>query len=428
MRNRRLPAAAAASVTALLVLSGCAQSGGDAGGSVTITYWTHVNAPTQAVEEQLIAQYEEQNPHVTVEYLPVEFGTLPTKLNSAIAGEAGPDLVNYFQSYAAGLQAKGYLAPVDFDAIGVEESEFVSRYPEPVAAGFSADDELIGIPHEISTYQFWINNDYFTDAGLDPTADFPLTWDDVVAVGETVQSSDTGPQEALSLSLNSPVRDSLILDAMTRQAGGSLFSEDGRTSYVNSKEAVRALQTWGDFANVHGINDPSLGPTASTNAEDLFGDGTAAMVNTGGSWFVPTLGQTYPDVSYTVGQYPTFGKNEVGANLYGYGLYVPSTSDNQGEAWKFAAFLADNSETYFTEAGVWLGDEAILESDVTSSVPDWDVFAEGFQRGNFLPPLVNYNEVSQALEDAIQRVVVNGLSAQESLDTAHAEIEPLLQQ
>jgi ABC-type glycerol-3-phosphate transport system substrate-binding protein len=113
--------------------------------------------------------------------------------------------------------------------------------------------------------------------------------------------------------------------------------------------------------------------------------------------------------------------------LYGYGLYVPATSDVQAEAWKFAAFLADNSEAYFTEAGVWLGDEAVLESEVTSSVPDWEVFAEGFRRGNFLPPLKNYNEISQALEDAIQRVVVNGVSAQQSLDTAHAEIEPLLQ-
>lgn len=215
---------------------------------------------------------------------------------------------------------------------------------------------------------------------------------------------------------------------MARQAGSPLFSDDGRESYVNSPAAVEALQTWGDLANVSKVNDPSLGPTASTNAEDLFGDGTAAMVNTGGSWFIPTLEQTYPDINWTVGQYPTFGTEEIGADLYGYGLYVPTTSQQQAEAWKFARFLTDNSERYFQEAGIWLGDSDLLTNELTSTVPDWDVFAEGFTRGNFLAPLSNYNEISQALESAIQRVVVNGASARESLDQAQAEIEPLLNQ
>jgi|GEM_PF-1277254 len=412
---------------AALAVVGCAAGGSPSnGGTTTVTYWTHVNAPAQEVERALIAQYEDEHPDVRIEYLPIEFGTMATKLNAAIAAGGGPDLVNYFQSYAAGLTAKGYLAPVDHEAYGATAEELSGHYTEAISAGFSVEGDFIGIPHEISTYQFWVNDQHFANAGLDPQEDFPKTWADVAAVGAQLQGAPNGPVEGVALSLNNQVRDVLVLDAMTRQAGGSLFSPDGRDSFVDSPEAVRALQTWGDLANEYGVNDPALGPTASTNAEDLFGDGTAAMVNTGGSWFIPTLEDTYPDIEWTVGQYPTFGGEDIGADLYGYGLYVPVTSSQQEAAWEFARFLADASPTYFSEAGIWLGDNDVLSDEATATVPNWDVFVEGFERGNFLPPLSQYNEISQILESAIQRVVVNGEDAQSVLDAAQAAIEPLL--
>lgn len=416
-----------AAVMVASATTGCATADdAPAGGKITVTYWTHVNAPAQKVERELIAQYETAHPDIRIEYLPIEFGTMAAKLNAAIAAGGGPDLVNYFQSYAAGLTAKGYLAPVDHEAFGLTSEELAGRYTDAIAAGFSVDGDFIGIPHEISTYQFWVNDAHFAAAGLDPEKDFPQTWEDVARIGAEIQKAPDGPAEGVALSLNNQVRDVLILDAMARQAGGALFSDDGTESFVNGPAAVAALQTWGDLAHREGVNDPALGPTASTNAEDLFGDGTAAMVNTGGSWFIPTLEDTYPDIDWTVGQYPTFGDPEVGADLYGYGLYVPVTSRHQAEAWKFARFLADASPTYFAEAGIWLGDNDVLTDDATADVPSWDVFVEGFSRGNFLPPLSQYNEISQILESAIQRVVVNGDDAQSALDAAHSAIEPLL--
>lgn len=431
--NRKDVALTSVLALSVLATAGCAPTSSHEATSspeerITLNYWTHVNEPSQIVEQKLIDAYEAEHTNVTINYLPVDFGSLPAKLNSAIAGGGGPDIFNYFQSYAPGLASKGYLAPVDFAAFGVaDQAEFNARYTEAIAAGYSdADGNAIGIPHEVSTYQFWINNDHFAAAGLDPVADYPSTWEEVATVAAALQAAPGGPKEGIALSLNNPVRDTLILDAMARQAGQGLFSEDGLTAYVDSPEAIRALQTLGDFANVQKVNNPSLGPTASTNAEDLFGAGTAGMVNVGGAWFAPTLASTYPDISYTVGQYPTFGLNEIGANLYGFGLYVPVTSAHQAEAWKFARYLADNADAYFEGAGVWLGDNETLSGDATASVKNWDVFSEGFNRGYFLPPLVNYNEISQALENAIQRTVVNGMPADESLAQARAEIEPLL--
>ncbi|MDP1720212.1 MAG: extracellular solute-binding protein [Candidatus Nanopelagicaceae bacterium] len=429
MKNKKITAIS--SVLAIIALAGTIVSTTSASASstkkITLNYWTHVNPPTQAVEKKLIAQYVNRNPNVKINYLPVDFGSLPAKLNSSIAGGGGPDLFNYFQSYAPGLATKGYLAPVDFKAFGVSnKAKFGARYTKPIADGYTWAGKVIGVPHEVSAFQFWINNDQFKVAGLDPVANFPKTWADVATYGSRIQNAVGGSKEGIALSLNSTVRDSLVFDSWARQAGNGLFSNDGKTSYVNSPAAVRALQTWGDLVNVSKINDPSLGPTASTNAEDLFGSGTAAMVNVGGSWFQPTLAQTYPSIKYTVGQLPNFGINNIGADLYGFGLYVPITSKQKTEAWKFARFLADNAGSYFTGAGVWLGDNKTLSSGATAKVANWSVFAQGFKRGYFLAQLVNYSQISQILEDAIQRVVINGVSAKDSLTQAQTQIGPLL--
>lgn len=318
MKNKKITAIS--SVLAIIALAGTIVSTTSASASstkkITLNYWTHVNPPTQAVEKKLIAQYVSRNPNVKINYLPVDFGSLPAKLNSSITGGGGPDLFNYFQSYAPGLASKGYLAPVDFKAFGVSnKAKFGARYTKPITDGYTWAGKVIGVPHEVSAFQFWINNDQFKAAGLDPVANFPKTWADVATFGAKIQNAAGGSKEGIALSLNSTVRDSLVFDSWARQAGNGLFSNDGKTSYVNSPAAVRALQTWGDLVNVSKISDPSLGPTASTNAEDLFGSGTAAMVNVGGSWFQPTLAQTYPSIKYTVGQLPNFGINNIGADL-----------------------------------------------------------------------------------------------------------------
>jgi len=437
---QRMRLVAAGVLATAMALTGCssgssspsASGSGSSGSSaekITLNYWTHVNPPSQTVEKELIQQYESQNPNVTINYLPVDFGSLPAKLNTAIAGGGGPDIFNYFQSYAADLVNKKFLAPVDFSAFGAADaSAFGALYPKAIVDGYTYGGTVFGVPHETSTYQFWINKASFAKAGFDPSKDFPKTWDDVNKVGVKLMSSGAS-KEGIALTLNSSVRDTLVLDSMARQAGGSLFSDDGKTAQLNSPSAIKALGTWGDMVHKTKISDPALGPTASTNAEDLFAAGTAGMTNVGGSWFVAGLKTSHPDVykNYAVGQQPIYpGGPQIGGDLYGFGLFVPATSKYQAEAWKFAGFLATQGKAYFEGAGIWLGDNASLAAPFATSFENWDVFSEGFKRGFFLPPVVKYNELSKVIERAIQRVVLENQSPSDSLNQAQTEAEPLM--
>jgi multiple sugar transport system substrate-binding protein len=244
-----------------------------------------------------------------------------------------------------------------------------------------------------------------------------------------LQALPNGPKEGLVLPQYNAIRDTLTLQMMARQAGGSLFSANGKKAQLNSSAVVRALQMWGDLINVAKINQPSLGPTASNYPEDLFGAGTTGMNNTGGPWVVSVLKDSYPSVyaNYAVGPQPTFtGGVKAGGTLYGFGLFVPVTSKHKSQAWKFAAFLESKGQRYFNETGVWLGDNATLNSAATKASPNWAAFSQNFAAGAFLPPVARYSELIDVVERAIQRVTLQGESAETSLAQAQQEAQPLM--
>jgi multiple sugar transport system substrate-binding protein len=399
--------------------------------TVTISYWTHVNAPTNIFEKKLITQFQKANPTIKIKYLPVEWGVLPTKVKTSIAAGGGPDLFNFFGAYAPELMSKHYVAPVDLKAFGLKngKKDLLAKYLPAVVNGYSVGSTVYGIPHEVSNHAFWINTDYFKAAGLDPVKDFPKTYDDVIRIAKQLQTLSNGPKEGLVLPQYNAIRETLTLQMMARQAGGSLFSEDAKKAQLNSAPVVKALQMWGDLVNIDKINQPSLGPVASNYPEDLFGAGTAGMNNTGGPWVVNILKDTYPKVNstYTVGQQPTFTSGvKAGGTLYGFGLFVPVTSKHKAEAWKFASFLSSKGQQYFDETGVWLGDNATLNSAKTKTVPHWSEFSKNYAAGKFFPAIVRYAELSDVIQRAIQRVVLEGQSASTSLAKAQTEAIPLM--
>jgi multiple sugar transport system substrate-binding protein len=430
VKKSHISAATALAVAVGLLASGCSSaSEHDSGNSTTITFWNHKNPSTQPVDTALIGKYESEHPNIKINYLTIDDASLPTKLNTAMAGGAAPDLFNSFQAYGPGLLAKNQIAPVDLNAFGVTGTdELESMFSKASIDGFTMGGQPYAIPHEVSSYAFWVNGAQFKKAGLDPQQDFPKTYADVVALAQKLQASGAA-KEGLVQTLNNPVREMLVLDAMAKQAGGSLFSADGKTALLDSPAVVKALDTWGGFVHASKINDPALGPTATTVAENYFGDGTAAMTNIGGSWLIPNLKSKYPATysSYVVGQYPTFGTNEVGGDLYGYGLYVSASSEKKAEAWKFARFLSDNGQAYFDQAGVWLGDKSTVDSPSAKKSANWDVFSEAFNRGTFLAPVTNFDELGTVVERAIQRVVLENQSATDSLKQAQSEAQPLMQ-
>jgi ABC-type glycerol-3-phosphate transport system substrate-binding protein len=234
-------------------------------------------------------------------------------------------------------------------------------------------------------------------------------------------------QEAIALPFNFPGAEFLVLDAMVRQAGGQLFSSDGRHAYLTSKAVLKAVNTLAAFAQTDKITDPALNGTTAGADRPLFQNGVAAMMVTGGSWYWGTMkGTKYGPYAMAV-PYPRFqGGPDIAGDLYGYGLTVDAHSAHQAEAWKFIAFLSAHGKDYFQNEGLFVGDKATATSSVAAHFHDWSTFSHELARGLYPPPLYQFNEIGDIVSRTLDSVVLSHQDPQAALASAQSRVTPLL--
>src|SRR5690606_28610897 len=80
--------------------------------SVTVTLWMHDHPPRVPVDEELIAQFEAENPDINVEYEVIPVADHDLRLRTSLAAGAGPDLFNQWTGEIGQFYASGIIAPL----------------------------------------------------------------------------------------------------------------------------------------------------------------------------------------------------------------------------------------------------------------------------------------------------------------------------
>src|SRR5215211_6180754 len=403
INRRRLLHAAGATGLALGAGSGLSRS--TAAQQTTLTFLRHEHPPANNLEKELIQQYQQANPNIKINYVIVPDVDLFTKFQAMTVAATPSDIVNFGSTDIPAVSQRGLLAPVDLSAAGVADlKELEGRYVPNALSGYVFDDQLFALPSELSDYVMWVNTQMLETAGVEA----PRTWEEMSEIGQKlmIRSGDQVTQEAIALPLAFPAAEFLVFDAMVRQAGGQLFSDDGREAYLTSDPVMKAVATLAGFVQTDKITDPALNGTTSGADRDLFQNGVAAMMLTGGSWYRGTL------EPLDVGKYaipvpfPRFeGGPDVAGDLYGYGMTVGAQSAHPAEAWKFIAFLSDHGTDYFENEGLFLGDKATTESDAVDEFPNWSTFEDELARGHYPPLLYQFNEIGDIVGRTLDAIV-----------------------
>lgn len=423
-RRRLLQAAGAAGIA---LAAGSSRASITSAQEVKLTFLRHEHPPANELEKELIAQFEQENAGVMIDYVVVPDADLFTKYQAMLVAGTPPDIVNFEGSYIPAVWQREQLSPVDFAAVGVADlKELESRYLPGALSGYIYGDQLYAVPSELSDYVMWVNTKMLEEAGVE----VPKTWEELSTIGPKLMkmSGDSVTQEAIALPLSFPGAQFIVIDAMVRQAGGQLFSDDGKTADLTSDAALKAVSTLSGFVLTDKITDPALNGTTAGADRDLFLNGVAAMMLTGGSWYSGNLtGTPLEGVAIPV-PYPRFeGGPDVAADLYGYGLTVGAQSAHQAEAWKFVAFLAGHGTEYFERAnGLFLGDVATAESEAAAKFPHWDVFQEELAHGSYAPRLDHFNEIADIVGRTVDSIVRSGEDPKAALESAQARVVPLL--
>lgn len=407
LRNLLVP------VTALALLTGCTMGGGsgqpvvlDPTAELTgeITVWSWDVAATAL--ERLGGQFEAEHPGTTINVVDVGYDNAYDKLSVGFqAGSGLPDVVTietdrapgYINEFPTGLAD---LTPI----LGDSEADFD---PFKWAAGSAADGALKIAPWDSGTVALFYRSDYFAAAGIDPAS--IMTWDDLVAAGETIKSA-TG-HTLLSLDVSTGGAFQMLL----QQQGQGLFAAAGDIT-ITSPEAVRAL-TLLKTLNEKGLLKNVTGWDGRvTSAKDGDSAATAEAV-----WWIGTLTGDAPELSGTYGviELPAFDAGGVRtSNNGGSGLAVPTQAKNPQLAAAFVAYVladADNQASMMTSEGLFPSYLPALKTDYFQQPQEYfggqrvyEVFAEQTADIPAITFTTDNAEATDIVANAVVAAVLNG--------------------
>lgn len=429
-RNRIATGAAALA----LLLAGCAAGadgptedapGAEAsvptseGLSGTLTYWHAYNADSaelETLEEVVIPAFEAEHPGVTVESVPMPWDELRSKLVTAVAGDALPDLVRADLGWIAELADLGALVPLSEDMPDFDEIA-ASVYPGPLATNLWRE-EYYGLPLNTNTRVLMYNAEVLAAAGVDaPPATFEELREAAVALAEN---------DVAVFADNSTAGWNVL--PWIWSAGGDVTDEGVTVAsgYIDSPESIAGVQLLVDLYQAGSIPDVMLGVEGGTNPSDGVVNGSyATMLD--GPWMFPILAGQFPDFDLQAVPVPAGDGGSVSV-VGGESIVLTQASENKEAAMEFMRFLLqEESQLAFAEVGQ-IPVLASLGDRLTEIQDYYAVFAEQLASTKPRPPHPAWAAMEEVLKREVALAMTGEKSAEDAMATTAAEMDALLAQ
>ena len=242
--------------------------------TTTLHLWHPMPAPSRAVLDELVTQYEQENPDIRVHLLYKENEEVRMAYMSATGfTEGGPDLLYGPSDFTGALVEMHIVKPLE-DLFTAEE---LAKF-DPKGLTYY-DGHLYQIGDELGNHLALVyNKRLFAEAGLDRP---PKTMQELIEFGKllTLDKDHDGNTDQYGLVWN--FTEPFFFMPFYASYGGWVMDKDQNPT-LNNEAAVKAFQFVRDMRDVHGII-----PTECDYdiADSKFNTGAAAMlINGAWSW------------------------------------------------------------------------------------------------------------------------------------------------
>lgn len=192
MNSRRLPLASAVTVLAVgaLALSGCTadSSGSGDGGDTSMTLW-HNSTTGPGVEfwEQTVADFEKDNPGVTIDIQSIQNEDLDGKLQTALNSGDAPDI---FLQRGGGKMAAMVKAGQLKDLTDAIDGPAADEIPDASYSANSLDGKIYAMPVAVLPGGLFYSQDLFDQAGI---TENPTTLEELEVATEALKAEGIEP-------------------------------------------------------------------------------------------------------------------------------------------------------------------------------------------------------------------------------------------
>jgi putative chitobiose transport system substrate-binding protein len=323
--SRTRIARSAAIAVALVALAGCARPQAP---KRELQFWTLDLAPKfNGYMQEVIAEWERQNPGVTVRWTDLPWGSVERKLLASVFARSAPDVVNLNPLFAANLASKGGLLNLDPVLPAGAGATYLPRIWEAGRTG----GHQIAIPWYLTTRITLANGDLLQRAGY---REPPKRWQEVPAYAEAVKRR-TGRYALFTTVV--PDDSAELLESMVQM--GVTLTDGRQRAAFDTPQGRRAFAFWTDLYR-RGLLPKEVVSQGFRRAIELYQSGDLAQVASGAE-FLRSIQTNAPTVAAATVPYPPLVGPDGAANVAVMNLAVPRQSRLPREAVSFALFLTN---------------------------------------------------------------------------------------
>jgi multiple sugar transport system substrate-binding protein len=395
---------------------GCAPAGR---GVVTLRFWA-MGREGEVVEE-LVHDFERENPGVRVRVQQIPWSAAHEKLLTSFVGESTPDIAQLGNTWMAEFTALRSLEPL---------GPWLERAPMPDSAYFSGiwdtnviDGACYGLPWYVDTRVLFYRRDLFAAAGYDR---MPDRWDTWRKALEAVQRRGGRNRYALFL----PPNEFEPLLVFGLGTGSSFLAEHGTRGAFSAPEFRRAFDFYAGLFRDRLA--PPLRNNEVANIYQEFARGYFAAYITG-PWNLGEFQRRLPDSlqdAWATAPMPGPDGPASGASLAGgSSLVIFRRSRHKEEAWRLVQFLSRPEQQlrfYHLTGDLPARREAWADTALTRD-PRIAAFGVQLERVRATPAVPEWELIANRLRDYAEKVVRGGAPADSTLADMDRDVDHLLE-
>jgi multiple sugar transport system substrate-binding protein len=394
-----------------------AQGEGNKQEPITIQFWHNYDAGAGQIDvlNQLIAEFESQNPTIKVNPVYLEWSALRSNVVAGATTGMLPDVLRGDIAFVPQFQSLNVLT--EMSALPDYETA-ASTVLEAPNSSAKMGDKFYGIAANTNTKILFYNKKLFEEAALS----VPKTQDEMWNAAKVLSKGKvTGFVEAGTGAWN--------VAQYIWSNGGDLLAPDYSTAtgYINSDIAVSTIQKLADLYKAKALTGPSLDPGALGDT-DGWTAGVYAMEIDG-----PWRWTMAKDANIDIGavQMPAGDAGSVGV-LGGEDFMMFKTSDeaHQEAAWKFIKFMiGKEAQVAMAKVGqIPVNKDALSDSETIEAMPLIPIFSEALKTARPRPVTPKWSDIDNIISTKIAEAITGQKPVKTALDEAAAEIDKLLAQ
>jgi multiple sugar transport system substrate-binding protein len=394
---------------------------------VEIVYWQYDFATRIDAMNQLIEQFEAQNPDITVRQETFPYDAYQQQVAASLPAGQGPDVVQLFYGWLPAWQRAGYLEPLPpehFDPATLD-SEFV-----PMARAAKMSGEWYGLPTAVRSLALFYNAEMLSEAGFDGP---PATWDEFIEIAKALTEKRGQRFTQVGYGFAPTGQDHhLVREVLTRQFGTAPYDEDLTEVLYDRPEGLAAFEFYTDLITEHEIGVTSFVP-GNNGYRNGFGQLENIAMIIDGSFAIGSI-RDAAQFEWGVAELPVLEEGGVQANFGSFWMNGLTANAFQDErrleaAAKFLDFVTqpDAMKLWLEIVGELPARQSLVEDAELVADPVFGPFIASLA---YATATMFVDETAQrdVIVHAIDKVILEGADPAEAWEQAAAEDQALLDQ